>query len=120
MLKYLSTALILTGILHNALGIITMRTTLQRLWQEGILASVQADDAGSYALLWFLVSGFALILIGVAYWQLADANRLGWLPIAGLFLLAAAICLVYPKPGPCLLLGIATAFIIAKACGGSV
>ena len=33
MLKHLSVALIFTGILHNILGFITMRTTLRRLWQ---------------------------------------------------------------------------------------
>jgi len=116
MLKHLSVALIFTGILHNILGFITMRTTLRRLWQEGILATVRTDDA-SYALLWFLTVSFALMLIGAAYWQLADASRLDWLLILALFLLAAAICVVYPKPGPRLLLMIAAALVIAKACG---
>ena len=88
MQKYLSIALILTGILHNVLGIATMHDTLHRMWQEGLVASVQINDA-SYALLWFLVAGFALMLIGTTFWQLANARQLGWPPILGLFLLAA-------------------------------
>jgi hypothetical protein len=105
--------LILTGILHNVLGIATMHDTLHRMWQEGLVASVQINDA-SYALLWFLVAGFALMLIGTTFWQLANARQLGWPPILGLFLLAATICIVYPKPGPFLLLAIAGALVVAQ------
>jgi hypothetical protein len=82
MQKYLSIALILTGILHNVLGIATMHDTLHRMWQEGLVASVQANDA-SYALLWFLVAGFALMLIGTTFWQLANAGQLGCPPHPG-------------------------------------
>ena len=113
MQKYLSIALILTGILHNVLGIATMHDTLHRMWREGLVASVQINDA-SYALLWFLVAGFALMLIGTTFWQLANARQLGWPPILGLFLLAATICIVYPKPGPFLLLAIAGALVVAQ------
>ena len=75
MQKYLSIALILTGILHNVLGIATMHDTLHRMWQEGLVASVKANDA-SYALLWFLVAGFALMLIGTTFLLLAIAGAL--------------------------------------------
>lgn len=105
--------MILTGILHNVLGIATMHDTLHRMWQEGLVASVQANDA-SYALLWFLVAGFALMLIGTTFWQLTNAGQLGWPPILGLFLLAATICIVYPKPSPFLLLAIAAALVVAQ------
>ena len=54
------------------------------------------------------------MLIGLTFWQLADANRLGWSPILALLALAATIALLYPKAGPLLLLILALAFVIAK------
>ena len=54
------------------------------------------------------------MLIGLTFWQLADANRLGWPPILALLALAATIALLYPKAGPLLLLTLALAFVIAK------
>ena len=110
MLKWLSLALVATGILHNALAFILMGDTLRRLWRSGLMAAVRADDAAAFALLWFIVAGFALMLIGAAFWQLADAGRLGWA-------LAAGICLLFPQPGPFLLLALACAFVLAKAGG---
>ena len=58
----------------------------------------------------------ALMLIGLTFWQLADANRLGWPPILALLALAAGIALLFPKAGPLLLLALALAFVVAK-CG---
>jgi len=63
------------------------------------------------------VDGFALMLVGAAFWQLADAGRLGWSLILGLWALAAGICLLFPQPGPFLLLALASAFMLAKAGG---
>ena len=56
------------------------------------------------------------MLIGLTFWQLADANRLGWPPILALLALAAGIALLFPKGGPLLLLALALAFVVAK-CG---
>ncbi|MFC0036195.1 DUF6463 family protein [Cardiobacterium valvarum] len=117
MLKWLSLALVATGILHNTLAFILMGDTLRRLWRSGLMAAVRADDAAAFALLWFIVAGFALMLIGAAFWQLADAGRLGWSLILGLWALAAGICLLFPQPGPFLLLALACAFVLAKAGG---
>ena len=85
-----------------------------RIRDGGIFNSVHSGDAQTFAFLWFIVAGFALMLIGLTFWQLADAGRLGWLPILALFALAAFIALLLPKPGPLLLLALATAFIIAR------
>ena len=58
----------------------------------------------------------ALRRIGLTFWQLADANRLGWPPILALLALAAGIALLFPKAGPLLLLALALAFVVTK-CG---
>ena len=117
MLKILSLALIATGALHNTLALLTMREALRRIRDGGIFNSVHSGDAQTFVFLWFIVAGFALMLIGLTFWQLADANRLGWSPILALLALATAIALLYPKAGPLLLLTLALAFVIAK-CGG--
>ena len=119
MLKILSLALIATGVLHNTLALLTMREALRRIYEHGIFNSIERGDAQTFAFLWFMVAGFALMLIGLTFWQLADANRLGWPPILALLALATAIAiaLLYPKAGPLLLLTLAIAFVIAK-CGG--
>ena len=114
MLKILSLALIATGVLHNTLALLTMREALRRIRDGGIFNSVHSGDAQTFAFLWFIVAGFALMLIGLTFWQLADANRLGWPPILALLALAATIALLYPKAGPLLLLTLALAFVIAK------
>ncbi|WP_392406714.1 DUF6463 family protein [Cardiobacterium hominis] len=114
MLKILSHALIATGVLHNTLALLTMREALRRIRDGGIFNSVHSGDAQTFAFLWFIVAGFALMLIGLTFWQLADANRLGWSPILALLALAATIALLYPKAGPLLLLILALAFVIAK------
>lgn len=80
MLKILSLALIATGVLHNTLALLTMREALRRIRDGGIFNSVHSGDAQTFAFLWFIVAGFALMLIGLTFWQLADANRLGWPP----------------------------------------
>ena len=116
MLKILSLALIATGVLHNTLALLTMREALRRIRDGGIFNSVHSGDAQTFAFLWFIVAGFALMLIGLTFWQLADANRLGWSPILALLALAATIALLYPKAGPLLLLTLALAFVVAK-CG---
>lgn len=107
MLKILSLALIATGVLHNTLALLTMREALRRIRDGGIFNSVHSGDAQTFAFLWFIVAGFALMLIGLTFWQLADANRLGWPPI---------LALLFPKAGPLLLLALALAFVVAK-CG---
>ena len=107
MLKILSLALISTGVLHNTLALLTMREALRRIRDGGIFNSVHSGDAQTFAFLWFIVAGFALMLIGLTFWQLADANRLGWPPI---------LALLFPKAGPLLLLALALAFVVAK-CG---
>ncbi len=89
MLKILSLALIATGVLHNTLALLTMREALRRIRDGGIFNSVHSGDAQTFAFLWFIVAGFALMLIGLTFWQLADANRLGWPPILALLALAA-------------------------------
>lgn len=114
MLKILSLALIATGILHNILALLTMREALRRIREQGIFNSIDRGDAQTFAFFWFMVAGFALMLIGLTFWQLADANRLGWPPILALLALAATIALLYPKAGPLLLLILALAFVIAK------
>ena len=114
MLKILSLALIATGVLHNTLALLTMREALRRIRDGGIFNSVHSGDAQTFAFLWFIVAGLALMLIGLTFWQLADANRLGWPPILALLALAATIALLYPKAGPLLLLILALAFVIAK------
>ena len=114
MLKILSLALIATGILHNTLALLTMREALRRIYEQGIFNSIDRGDAQTFAFFLFMVAGFALMLIGLTFWQLADANRLGWPPILALLALAATIALLYPKAGPLLLLTLALAFIIAK------
>ena len=111
MLKILSLALIATGVLHNTLALLTMREALRRIRDGGIFNSAQ-----TFAFLWFIVAGFALMLIGLTFWQLADTNRLGWSPILALLALAAGIALLFPKAGPLLLLALALAFVVAK-CG---
>ena len=111
MLKILSLALIATGVLHNTLALLTMREALRRIRDGGIFNSVH-----TFAFLWFIVAGFALMLIGLTFWQLADTNRLGWSPILALLALAAGIALLFPKAGPLLLLALALAFVVAK-CG---
>ena len=116
MLKILSLALIATGVLHNTLALLTMRDALRRIRDGGIFNSVHSGDAETFAFLWFIVAGFALMLIGLTFWQLADANRLGWSPILALLALAAGIALLFPKVGPLLLLTLALAFVVAK-CG---
>ena len=116
MLKILSLALIATGVLHNTLALLTMREALRRIRDGGIFNSVHSGDAQTFAFLWFIVAGFALMLIGLTFWQLADANRLGWSPILALLALAVGIALLYPKAGPLLLLTLALLFVIAK-CG---
>ena len=116
MLKILSLALIATGVLHNTLALLTMRDALRRIRDGGIFNSVHSGDAETFAFLWFIVAGFALMLIGLTFWQLADANRLGWSPILALLALAAGIALLFPKAGPLLLLTLALAFVVAK-CG---
>ena len=80
MLKILSLALIATGVLHNTLALLTMREALRRIRDGGIFNSVHSGDAQTFAFLWFIVAGFALMLIGLTFWQLADANRLGCPP----------------------------------------
>lgn len=117
MLKILSLALIATGILHNTLAMLTMREALRRIRDNGIFNSIDRGDTQTFAFFWFMVAGFALMLIGPTFWQLADANRLGWPPILALLALATTIALLYPKAGPLLLLTLALAFVIAK-CGG--
>ena len=117
MLKWLSLALVATGFLHNILAFVLMRDVLRRLWRGGLIAAVRADDAAAFTLLWFMVAGFALMLIGAAFWQLADAGCLGWPLLLGLWALAAGICLLFPQPGPFLLLALACAFVLAKAGG---
>ena len=107
MLKILSLALIATGILHNTLALLTMREALRRIREQGIFNSIDRGDAQTFAFFWFMVAGFALMLIGLTFWQLADANRLGWPPI---------LALLFPKAGPLLLLALALAFVVAK-CG---
>lgn len=107
MLKILSLALIATGVLHNTLALLTMREALRRIRDGGIFNSVHSGDAQTFVFLWFIVAGFALMLIGLTFWQLADANRLGWPPI---------LALLFPKAGPLLLLALALAFVVAK-CG---
>lgn len=107
MLKILSLALIATGVLHNTLALLTKREALRRIRDGGIFNSVHSGDAQTFAFLWFIVAGFALMLIGLTFWQLADANRLGWPPI---------LALLFPKAGPLLLLALALAFVVAK-CG---
>ena len=107
MLKILSLALIATGVLHNTLALLTMHEALRRIRDGGIFNSVHSGDAQTFAFLWFIVAGFALMLIGLTFWQLADANRLGWPPI---------LALLFPKAGPLLLLALALAFVVAK-CG---
>lgn len=47
MLKWLSLALVATGILHNALAFILMGDTLRRLWRSGLMAAVRANDAAA-------------------------------------------------------------------------
>ena len=84
MLKILSLALIATGVLHNTLALLTMREALRRIRDGGIFNSVHSGDAQTFVFLWFIVAGFALMLIGLTFWQLADANRLGWPPILAL------------------------------------
>lgn len=116
MLKILSLALIATGVLHNTLALLTMREALRRIRDGGIFNSVHSGDAQTFAFLWFIVAGFALMLIGLTFWQLADANRLGWPPILALLALAAGIALLFPKAGSLLLLALALAFVVAK-CG---
>ena len=108
MLKILSLALIATGVLHNTLALLTMREALRRIRDGGIFNSVHSGDAQTFAFLWFIV--------GLTFWQLADANRLGWSPILALLALAAGIALLFPKAGPLLLLALALAFVVAK-CG---
>ena len=114
MLKILSLALIAIGVLHNTLALLTMHEALRRIRDGGIFNSVHSGDAQTFAFLWFIVAGFALI--GLTFWQLADANRLGWPPILALLALAAGIALLFPKAGPLLLLALALAFVVAK-CG---
>ena len=114
MLKWLSLALIATGMLHNTLAVLSMREALHRIRAQGVFNSVHSSDPQTFAFLWFVVAGFALMLIGLTFWQLADAGRLGWLPILALFALAAFIALLVPKPGPLLLLALATAFVVAN------
>ena len=107
MLKILSLALIATGVLHNTLALLTMREALRRIRDGGIFNSVHSGDAQTFAFLWFIVAGFALMLIGLTFWQLADAIRLGWPPI---------LALLFPKAGSLLLLALALAFVAAQ-CG---
>ena len=90
-----------------SLAMLTMREALRRIRDGGIFNSVHSGDAQTFAFLWFIVAGFALMLIGLTFWQLADANRLGWSPI---------LALLFPKAGPLLLLALALAFVVAK-CG---
>lgn len=114
MLKILSLALIATGVLHNTLALFTQRPILRRMHEQGWFNSVNGEDPQVFALLWFLVAGFALMLIGWSFYHLSAADRLGWSHVIALFLLAAAIVFVYPKPGPFLLLALALAFVLSK------
>ena len=98
MLKILSLALIATGVLHNTLALLTMREALRRIRDGGIFNSVHSGDAQTFAFLWFIVAGFALMLIGLTFWQLADANRLGWSPILACSHSPLASPCSFPKP----------------------
>ena len=67
MLKILSLALIATGILHNTLALLTMREALRRIREQGRFNSIDRGDAQTFAFFWFMVAGFALMLIGLTF-----------------------------------------------------
>lgn len=103
--------LILTGVIHNVVGLLMGYPYLLEMWQAGLWNSVD-PHMSRMVIFWFLFSGFLLIMLGQMVthynhpvpkefsWSLLVLSVLGsfMMPVSGLWLLIPqALYLLWPS-----------------------
>jgi hypothetical protein len=87
-----------TGLLHELVGAVASRGELAALWKGGLFDSVSSANPVRMAVLWFLVAGLGLVILGAA---LREREAMSSLPLPrsmGLWLLVLGLLVVVPMP----------------------
>lgn len=86
--RYSGIMLLLTGVIHNIVGLLVVSDPLLSIAKEGIIFSLQDDEWEQQATFWFFMFGFLFMLLGaLMHWVLRTLKQelppfLGWSVLA--------------------------------------
>lgn len=116
MYSYLGIALIIVGLAHCVIGIVGLMPAVQEIIRAGMFGAVHAEQPTRMAVLWFEISGLAMVAIGVLVDWIVRQQHM-YLPVSfiAVFLLMAFVLIVlFPRGGAWLFLATAIALAIGR------
>jgi magnesium-transporting ATPase (P-type) len=113
--KYSGVYLLITGILHCIVSIISFRHTYIQIFSDGFINSIQKDTTKGLAL-WFLICGIFLLLFGRTLHHYIKREQKPAPSFLGYYMLLFAIigCLIIPISGFWLFIPQAIVIILAN------
>jgi hypothetical protein len=116
MFRYLGIALVVIGVAHCAVGVAVFMPTVRDILGSGVIGAVHSDQPARMAVLWYEMSGLALVAVGVLVdWIVRQQGLLLPLPFCVVFLAMALFLIVlFPRGGAWVLLATAVLLMVGR------